>query len=438
MQLLPPLSWVAVIAIVTLIGAMPAGGGSPSCVGLCFLYLAVFGQWQSAMQTLGLDPRRGAARRGWRACSSASPATAGRGFEQVDAAGARPDADHADLRLPRADPVPVRLRPGLGDRSPPPSSPRRRWCAPRMLAPVRACPTEISGFSARWPAARARQKTLAGDGALGPADVLMVGVNQVIMLALNMVIIASMIGAGGLGYDVLAALARAQGRRRRWSEAWRIVVLAIALDRLCQRGLPRTRACEPTAGGADRRASRFTIRYSTPGAACLIAVTAGISGLFYVPSWPTPDASTATTGGSGRAIVRLDTPSTSSTSIEAFRVVAAPLRAQPGRALPREGFPGLGVVSCSRPCRLGSSAACGSRCCARCSRPCLRGDRACGKRRWPPSISAAYPVVIACLIGIPIGLAASTAARLRCREDHHTRSSTRCRCCRPSASSSRW
>ena len=36
----------------------------------------------------------------------------------------------------------------------------------------------------------------------------MVGVNQVIMLSLNMVIIASMIGAGGLGHDVLAALRR--------------------------------------------------------------------------------------------------------------------------------------------------------------------------------------------------------------------------------------
>ena len=36
---------------------------------------------------------------------------------------------------------------------------------------------------------------------------LMIGVNQVIMLALNMVIISSMIGAGGLGYDVLLALA---------------------------------------------------------------------------------------------------------------------------------------------------------------------------------------------------------------------------------------
>ena len=37
---------------------------------------------------------------------------------------------------------------------------------------------------------------------------LMVGVNQVIMLSLNMVIIASMIGAGGLGFDVLTSLRR--------------------------------------------------------------------------------------------------------------------------------------------------------------------------------------------------------------------------------------
>ena len=37
---------------------------------------------------------------------------------------------------------------------------------------------------------------------------LMIGVNQVIMLALNMVIVSSMIGAGGLGYDVLLRCAR--------------------------------------------------------------------------------------------------------------------------------------------------------------------------------------------------------------------------------------
>ncbi|WP_244271993.1 ABC transporter permease subunit, partial [Pseudovibrio denitrificans] len=62
---------------------------------------------------------------------------------------------------------------------------------------------------------------------------LMVGVNQVIMLSLNMVIIASIIGAGGLGYDVLAALRRLDiGGGIEAGLA--IVVIAIALDRLSQ------------------------------------------------------------------------------------------------------------------------------------------------------------------------------------------------------------
>jgi glycine betaine/proline transport system permease protein len=62
---------------------------------------------------------------------------------------------------------------------------------------------------------------------------LLVGVNQVIMLSLNMVIIASMIGAGGLGYDVLTSLRRLDiGRGLEAGVA--IVVLAIALDRLSQ------------------------------------------------------------------------------------------------------------------------------------------------------------------------------------------------------------
>jgi glycine betaine/proline transport system permease protein len=62
---------------------------------------------------------------------------------------------------------------------------------------------------------------------------LMVGVNQVIMLSLNMVIIASMIGAGGLGFDVLTALRRLDiGAGIEAGVA--IVVLAIALDRLSQ------------------------------------------------------------------------------------------------------------------------------------------------------------------------------------------------------------
>ena len=60
---------------------------------------------------------------------------------------------------------------------------------------------------------------------------LMVGVNQVIMLSLNMVIIASMIGAGGLGHEVLAALRRLDFGAG-LEAALAITLLAIALDRL--------------------------------------------------------------------------------------------------------------------------------------------------------------------------------------------------------------
>ncbi len=63
---------------------------------------------------------------------------------------------------------------------------------------------------------------------------LMVGVNQVIMLTLNMVIIASMIGAGGLGFNVwqsLKALRIGQGAEAGIA----ITLVAIVLDRISQR-----------------------------------------------------------------------------------------------------------------------------------------------------------------------------------------------------------
>ncbi|KRP22585.1 MAG: ABC transporter permease [Rhodobacter sp. BACL10 MAG-120419-bin15] len=62
---------------------------------------------------------------------------------------------------------------------------------------------------------------------------LMIGVNQVIMLALNMVIISSMIGAGGLGYNVLLAL-RALKVGQAMEAGLAIVLIAIVLDRISQ------------------------------------------------------------------------------------------------------------------------------------------------------------------------------------------------------------
>ncbi len=62
---------------------------------------------------------------------------------------------------------------------------------------------------------------------------LMIGVNQVIMLSLNMVIIASMIGAGGLGFDVLASLRR-QAIGDGLEAGVAITLIAVVMDRLSQ------------------------------------------------------------------------------------------------------------------------------------------------------------------------------------------------------------
>lgn len=67
----------------------------------------------------------------------------------------------------------------------------------------------------------------------GALPTIMTGVNQCIMLALSMVVISSMIGAAGLGYQVLVGIQRvdiAMG----FEAGLAIVVLAIILDRVTQ------------------------------------------------------------------------------------------------------------------------------------------------------------------------------------------------------------
>lgn len=62
---------------------------------------------------------------------------------------------------------------------------------------------------------------------------IMAGINQTVMLALSMVVIASMIGANGLGRDVLSALQRATVGSG-FVAGIAIVILAIIIDRLTQ------------------------------------------------------------------------------------------------------------------------------------------------------------------------------------------------------------
>ena len=51
-EITPPLSWVAVIVSFALLGLWAGGRGLALLVAACFLFIAVFGQWQSAMVTL--------------------------------------------------------------------------------------------------------------------------------------------------------------------------------------------------------------------------------------------------------------------------------------------------------------------------------------------------------------------------------------------------
>ena len=76
------------------------------------------------------------------------------------------------------------------------------------------------------------------------APSMLAGMNQTIMMSLSMVIIASMIGAGGLGYDVLIALRRLNtGEGMLAGTA--IVVCAMILDRIVQGRRSRRRKGRP-------------------------------------------------------------------------------------------------------------------------------------------------------------------------------------------------
>lgn len=64
-------------------------------------------------------------------------------------------------------------------------------------------------------------------------NTIMAGINQTIMLALSMVVIASMIGAEGLGVEVFRAVTRNQAGQG-FASGLSVVILAIILDRLTQ------------------------------------------------------------------------------------------------------------------------------------------------------------------------------------------------------------
>jgi len=224
----PRVSWIAVIIGAMLLGHYARDWKLALLVGACFTYLVVFGQWNSAMVTLS-------------SIIIAVPigVVGGVGCGIVGHRSPRfrmllmPILDLMQTVPVFAYLVPVLLLFGFS-----PVSAMIATIIYAMPPMVRVTLLALQQISAEVVEAGAMagcsRRQLLWKVLLPSAKrSLMVGVNQVVMLSLNMVIIASMIGAGGLGYDVLTALRRLKiGEGIEAGVA--ITLLAIALDRLSQ------------------------------------------------------------------------------------------------------------------------------------------------------------------------------------------------------------
>ncbi len=289
----PPLNWIAITVAVTAMGVYAKSWRLGLFVGGCFLYLAVFGQWQSAMVTLA-------------SILIAVPIGVVGGLALGVAAYLSPRIDRMLtplLDLMQTVPifaylVPILFLFGFGPVAALIAT--VIYAMPPMVRmttlALRQVPEEIREFSVMV-------------GCTGPQRIgrvmlpaalpdLMVGVNQVIMLSLNMVIIASMIGAGGLGYDVLTALRRLDiGAGIEAGLA--IVALAVALDRLSQAFAERSRRMLPApAQGLWLRRHPWLVTVAA------VALVTGLLGTLLPPLQTYPATAVVTTSDFWDGLVR--------------------------------------------------------------------------------------------------------------------------------------
>ncbi len=330
---LPRLSWVGMVVAFVLIGHKFGGARLAALAAGCMLYIALFGQWEGAMLTLAL-------------ITVSVPICIVTGLAFGILADRNPWIDRLiispALDLMQTMPTFAYLIPMLLLFGNSPVSAMIATIIFAMPPMVRATklalqrvPSEIKDF-ADMAGCTANQKLWRVEvPSAGPA--LMVGVNQVIMLALNMVIISSMIGAGGLGYDVLLAL-RALKIGQGMEAGLAIVALAIVLDRLSQAfATQRPLPAHDTTGGS--LVQRFP--YATAVAAALTATT--LIGLVFPGFAAVPRAMTISTAPMWKAAVDWITVHFFDV-IEVFRTTLLLYVLNPVRAL-FENFPWAGGIA---------------------------------------------------------------------------------------------
>ena len=396
---LPRLSWVGVVIVAFLAGRAAGGHKLGLLTGSCFLYVALFGQWTSSMLTLGLIAIAvpfciltglfvgiWAWRKPWAERFMVSPA--------LDLMQTMPTFAYLIPMLLLFGNSPVSAMMATAIFATPP------MVRATMLGLSRI-PAEISDFS-EMAGCTTRQK-LWRVQLPSARPTLMIGVNQVIMLALNMVIISSMIGAGGLGYDVLLAL-RALKVGNAMEAGLAIVAIAIALDRVSQ-----AMAAKQARGYVhqDDDVRSFYQRYPNLVLAIAALLVTTVLSLARPAFAKVPAEITISTARAWKDAVTWVTINWFDV-IEAFRVTLILYVLNPLRAF-CEGFPWLGAVFLLGLAgfqlggwRLAATVAALTTFCA-------------ATGLWEKTMATVYlcgiSAFVACLIGIPLGLMASRSDR---------------------------
>ncbi len=224
----PPLPWPAIVAGTAILGHWAGGRRLAIFAGLCAFYLAIFGLWPDAMQTLAI-------------VLVTVPLAAAVGLALGIWATRKPRAEkilNAVFDVMQATPHMAYLGPVVvlfGFGQVPAMLATLGFAVPPMarctILGIRTVPSDILE-AGRMSGCTPRQ--LLWKVELPAAQrTLLLGLNQVVMQTLAMAVIASLVGASGLGQKLLFSLQQLQiGKAVEQGIA--ITLIAIVLDRMTQ------------------------------------------------------------------------------------------------------------------------------------------------------------------------------------------------------------